>query len=56
MVSRLKTLVTGLALAEVLDLLVNKQGRRLTNCPTDGVHLTCRDFERRTQSWNICSV
>ena len=39
MVSRLKTLVTGLALVEVLALLVDEQDPRLATCPVFRVHL-----------------
>ena len=39
MVNRLKTMETGLALAKVLDLLVNEQDPPLTSCPKTRVHL-----------------
>ena len=42
MIGHLESLVTGLALAEVLDLLVSEQNPHLTSCPNYRVHLTLR--------------
>ena len=39
MVGHLKPLVTGLALCEVLDLLVNEQDPHLTKCPKKRIRL-----------------
>ena len=40
MVGHLKPVVIGLALAEVLDLVVNEQDPHLTCCPKDRIHLS----------------
>ena len=45
-----KPLVTRLALAVVLALLVNEQDHHLSGCPRNRVHLTCGIIQR---SWGL---